>query len=169
MVLVFPSIELKNAAWEYRKEYIDFGETHIHGSSNLLQVPDYETWLKKILWNRTECTPEWVTGEVYFAMIDNMIVGTIAIRHYLNKILLNSGGHIGYGIRPTERHKGYGKQMLALALEKCREIGLKRVLVTCDKENIASTKTAMSMGAVFENEYLDENGDAVSRFWIDLS
>jgi predicted acetyltransferase len=84
----------------------------------------------------------------------------------LNEDLLNSGGHIGYGIRPSERRKGYGAKMLALALEKCREFHIERALVTCDRDNIASAKTARKNGGVFENECIEGDGNIVRRYWI---
>jgi len=90
MELVFPTIEHKQAAWDYRQEYIDYGESHIHGSSSFTKADDYESWLKKITWNKTEATPDWVTGSVYFAVVDGKIIGTIAVRHYLNDSLLKS-------------------------------------------------------------------------------
>jgi len=168
MELVFPTIEHKQAALDYRQEYIDCGETHIHGSSSLLQADSYEKWLEKITWNQNEATPDWVTGSVYFAVVDGKIIGTIAVRHYLNDSLMKSGGHIGYGIRPSERRKGYGTKMLALALEKCREFGIEKALVTCDKVNIASAKTAMRNGGVLENEIIEDDGNIVQRYWITL-
>jgi predicted acetyltransferase len=109
-----------------------------------------------------------VTGSVYFAIVDGKIVGTIAVRHYLNDSLLKSGGHIGYGIRPSERRKGYGTKMLALALNKCRDFGIEKALVTCDKDNIASAKTAMRNGGILENEVTEDNGNIVQRYWITL-
>ena len=168
MELIFPTIGHKQAAWDYRKEHIDFGENHIHGSSGFMKADDYESWLKKITWNKTEATPDWVTGTVYFAIVDGKIIGSIAVRNYLNDSLLKSGGHIGYGIRPSERRKGYGTVMLSLALEKCRECGIEKVLVTCDKNNIASAKTAMRNGGVLENEIVEESGNIVQRYWIAL-
>ena len=168
MELVFPTIGLKEAALEYISDYVKHGEIHIHGSSSLLQAVSYESWLEKIIWNHTECTKDCVTGEVYFAMIEDSIVGTIAIRHYLNDNLLNSGGHIGYGVRPSKRRNGYGSQMLALALEKCKTLGMAKVLITCDKNNIASERTALKNGAVFENEFKEEDGNTIKRFWINV-
>ena len=166
MELVFPAIEHKQAAWHYRQEHIDRGEPTIHGSSGLFRAEDYESWLGKVIQAQTEASPEWVTYSIYFAMENDKIVGTIAIRHYLNEGLLNIGGHIGYGIRPSERRKGYGAQMLALALEKCRELGIDRALVTCDKDNVASAKTAMRNGGVMENEVVEEDGNIVQRYWF---
>ena len=120
------------------------------------------------IWNKTQAAPGWVTGSVYFAMAGSTIIGSIAIRNYLNESLLKTGGHIGYGIRPSERRKGYGTKMLALALEKCRELGFDKVLVTCDKDNTASAKTALRGGGVLENEITEEDGNIVQRYWITL-
>ena len=140
MELVFPAIEHKQAALDYRQEHINFGEAHIHSSSGLMKADDYESWLEKITLNKTEASTDWVTGSVYFAVENNKIVGTIAIRNYLAESLLKIGGYIGYGVSPSERRKGYGTKMLALALKKCRMLDIEKVLVTCDKGNTASAK-----------------------------
>ena len=66
----------------------------------------------------------------------NIFVGAINIRHYLNEELLYTGGHIGDGIRPGERRKGYATAMIGLGLEECRKLGITKVLMTCDKDNI---------------------------------
>jgi len=168
MELIFPTIEHKQAALDYIQEHINCGETSIHGSGGLMRADDYENWLEKIEWNKTAATSDWVTGSVYFAIIDGIIIGTIAIRHYLNDSLLKSGGHIGYGVRPLERRKGYGTKMLALALEKCRDLHIEKALVTCDKVNIASAKTAIKNGGVLENEITEEDGNVLQRYWISL-
>ena len=98
----------------------------------------------------------------------NIFVGAVNIRHYLNEGLLQCGGHIGDGIRPTERRKGYATAMIALALEKCRELGIERVLMTCNTDNPASAKTIMKNGGVLENEVINEDGEPEQRYWIDL-
>ena len=91
----------------------------------------------------------------------------IDIRHYLNEYLTQVGGHIGYGVRKTERNKGYAKQMLKLALEKCKELKIKRVLITCDEDNIASEKVILSANAKLE-DIRNVDGENKTRFWIDL-
>lgn len=119
---------------------------------------------------KDEKLPEgWVPASTYWLIDnDNKVVGAVNIRHRLNEKLLNSGGHIGYGIRPSERRKGYATSLLALALHKTAELGLKRILVVCDKGNIGSERTILKNGGVWESEFIEENGNSIQRFWIDL-
>ena len=86
----------------------------------------------------------------------------------MNEKLLLGGGHIGDGIRPSERGKGYGTKMIALALEECRKLGIDRVLMCCDKDNPASAKTIIKNRGVLENEVMDE-GSLVQRYWIEIN
>lgn len=95
----------------------------------------------------------------------NIFVGAVNIRHFLNERLLFSGGHIGDGIRPGERGKGYGTKMVALALEECDRLGIREVLMCCNRDNIASARTIVRNGGVLENEVTD--GDTIiQRYWI---
>lgn len=98
----------------------------------------------------------------------NIFVGAVNIRHYLNDYLLKYGGHIGDGIRPSERRKGYATQMIGLALKKCQKLGIKEVLICCDKTNIGSAKSIIRNGGVLENEVLDDEGELVQRYWIKI-
>ena len=100
---------------------------------------------------------------------DGRIYGMVSLRHALTDALLVGGGHIGYGVRPSERGKGYGTRQLALALEKYRERQVEKVLVTCDKENRASAKVAMNNGGVLGDEIVEEDGNILQRYWITLT
>lgn len=97
----------------------------------------------------------------------NRFVGAINIRHFLNESLLLNGGHIGDGVRPSERRRGIATRMIALGLEECRKLGLTRVLMVCDKENIGSAKSIQRNGGVLENE-IAVNGVTEQRYWISL-
>ena len=110
-----------------------------------------------------------VPDSVFFCLDEDrdIFVGAVNIRHYLNESLLYTGGHIGDGIRPSERRKGYATAMIALALEECRKLGIERVLMTCDKDNIGSAKSIVKNGGVLENEVM-EDGVVEQRYWIDL-
>lgn len=97
----------------------------------------------------------------------NRLIGAVNIRHYLNEGLLATGGHIGDGVRPSERRKGYATEMIRLALIECRKLGIERVLITCDKDNVGSKKSIIHNGGVLENEVIDEKGRVIQRYWID--
>ena len=81
---------------------------------------------------------------------------------------LENGGHIAYGIRPSERKKGYGVQQLLLVLEVARSIEIPKVMITCDKDNIASAKTVLSCGGILTSENIYE-GVMQQHYCINLS
>ena len=164
--LIVPSLEDRNFALDYRQEHFVNNESHIHGSAGLIHADDYESWLERITACQTVAPPGFVTGITFFAVVDGYIVGTLSIRHYLNDALLKTGGHIGFGVRPSERRKGYGSKILALALIECRALGIEKALVTCDKSNTASAKTIINNGGILENEFTEDNGNIVQRYWI---
>jgi predicted acetyltransferase len=95
------------------------------------------------------------------------ILGAASIRYRLNDYLMQYGGHVGYGVRPAERRKGYAKTILALALGICRDRGIERVLVTCDADNVGSARTILANGGVFDTEVIHPDGSPVRRYWID--
>lgn len=165
VALVFPLPEHGQAAMAYRQAHIDRGETWIHGSGGLIEVDSYARWLAKITSAVTASQTGWVNCHTYFGFVHGRIIGSVQIRETLNDALLISGGHIGYGVLPSERRKGYGTQMLRLAMRRCRELGMDRVLITCDTGNAASAKTAMACGGVLENE-VAHGGQLVQRYWI---
>lgn len=94
------------------------------------------------------------------------IVGAIHFRHTLNERLLLNGGHIGYGVRPSERGRGYATTMLRLLLEIAERQGHERVLLTCDEENIASQRTIEKCGGVLRDK-LEYEGVWTRRYWIE--
>lgn len=98
---------------------------------------------------------------------DGNLVGMINIRHRLNDYLLKSGGHIDYSVRKSKRDKGYATEMLGLALKECIRLNIKKILITCDKNNIASAKTIISNGGKLENEIKEKNKIS-QRYWITL-
>ena len=169
MRLLRPSIEYKQQVLQYKNEFLENGDD-LAGTSYLQKYDDYEEWMKFVLDNEKESTKHTqVTASVFLAIReeDNKLVGMINIRHTLNEYLYNYGGHIGYSVRKIERRKGYAKEMLKIALEECRKLEMKKVLLTCDADNIVSTKTIKSCGGIFENEVPTEEG-LTRRYWIEL-
>ena len=88
---------------------------------------------------------------------------------YPEAYLRDFGGHIGYGVRPSERRKGYATLMLRLVLDKARAMGIERVLITCDKDNLASARVIQKNGGVLDSESYSEQAKRVTqRYWIEL-
>lgn len=105
-----------------------------------------------------------------FAFIDGQIIGRVSIRHYLNDFLLNTGGHIGYGVTAPHRKKGYATEMLKGALVIAKNLGIERALITCDETNIGSVKVIEKNGGVLENKIqVDADLPLRNRYWIDLA
>jgi len=90
-------------------------------------------------------------------------IGTVMIRHELTPELRHDGGHIGYHVVPGERRRGHATAMLARACHLCKELGLTRVLVTCDADNLGSRRVIEANAGVLES---DSGG--ILRYWIDL-
>ena len=111
-----------------------------------------------------------VPDSVFFLLDEdrNRLLGAVNIRHYLNEHLLREGGHIGDGIRPSERRKGYATEMIRLALIECKKLGINKVLMTCDKDNIGSAKSIINNGGILENEFVNSDGEVEQRYWITL-
>ncbi|HWS37777.1 MAG TPA: GNAT family N-acetyltransferase [Actinoplanes sp.] len=109
---------------------------------------------------RVHCTYRWITE-------GDRVVGVIALRHRLNDLLLEAGGHIGYCVRPAERRRGLATWALGEMLAEARALGLARVLVTCDDDNPASAGVIERNGGVLE-DVRDTWLGVVRRYWITL-
>ena len=149
LMLIRPSKAWEAAIWAYRQEYFDHGETRINGSCGLASFDDFDQWLalaQSIV--RDKLSRDQVHASTFFSVrkSDGRIVGSIQLRHFLTPELERHGGHMGYGIRPTERRKGYGRQQLMLALDEARCLGIPEVMLSCNKDNVASSKTIISCG-----------------------
>jgi predicted acetyltransferase len=112
----------------------------------------------------------WVPASTYWLICQNRIVGTCNLRHKLNDFLREFGGHVGFSVRPSERKKGFGTLMLGLLLEKAQELGILRVLVTCDDNNIASARVIEKNDGKFVGKVTKDDSEIpIRRYWIDLS
>ncbi len=115
-------------------------------------------------------TPHQVGADYYWLVdADAMrFLGEISIRHHLTPPLQRIGGHVGYAIRPSEQNKGYGTRMLALALPMALKRGIRRILITCEEENIASARVMEKNGFTLENRVICMIGGEskqIRRYW----
>lgn len=105
---------------------------------------------------RVHCTYYWITdGE------PAEFVGYLALRHSLTPWLLEEGGHIGYAVRPSRRREGHAGRALSLALPRAAALGLDRVLLTADEDNVASWRVIEGAGGVYEDSRAGKR-----RYWI---
>ena len=149
------------------EEWYAAGEEIIPYAIRRLDYRDKQTYIRQL---EVKDTSDGLVPDSTFFCLDterNRFVGAVNIRHYLNDALLKNGGHIGDGVRPSERRKGVATKMIALALEECKKLGIDKVLMVCDKDNIGSAKSIIKNGGVLENE-IAEDGVIEQRYWITL-
>lgn len=168
--LVLPTLEHKELIMDYKREFIK-NEDSMDGTAGLRNAETFEEWYSAFCDNsKEESVRDGLVPETTYMAIstdDGRLIGMIDIRHRLNDYLLNFGGHIGYSIRKSERQKGYATEMLALALTECVKLNISKVLITCDKDNVASAKTIINNGGILKNEIEEENR-ITQRYWITL-
>jgi len=110
--------------------------------------------------------PGMVPATLLVAEVAGELVGRVSIRHELNEWLLRVGGHVGYGVRPQHRRRGYATEMLRQSLIIARSLGVDPMLVTCDEDNVGSQTVIERCGGVLE-DIVDVPGEPRKRrYWI---
>lgn len=178
LFLETPTINRKAAALDYLAENVKYN-SDFNGTGSMdrcLEGVTYEEWLlelekrkdikylKKI--NRCQSKTFFVVRES-----DNKIVGMINVRYNISADKLQTwASHIGYGIRPTERKKGYAKIALYLALIEEQKLGENKVLLNCTVDNVGSNKTILALGGKLEKTAFDEYDEQMTNYyWINVA
>lgn len=171
------AVNLVKPSAEFKDEYVSFYQDWKDSQEDMVpwviarDPGDFDDMLQFLNNNEqgVNIPDGWVKDSTYWLVTEaNRVVGAVNIRHQLNEKLFNAGGHIGYGIRPSERQKGYATQLLSLALDKAKDLGINKVLVVCDADNTGSKKTILKNGGIQDTDYIEENGNIVNRFWISV-
>ena len=171
-----PSLERKDEIIEYLDEFVKYN-SNINGTGLLDKIYDgytFEEALERCLNMKNEeyaKSINRVPGKTFLLIRknDNKIVGTINIRWNLSEKMLEFGGHIGYGIRPTERRKGYNKIQLYLVLLEAQKLNLDKVMLDCSVDNLGSDKTIKALGGILERCELDESDNTMTNvYWINV-
>ena len=166
------SVRLVVPSPEWRIAFVDMArECHGVGDERyVLALRDFDAYLAGVeAGRRREGLPEgWVPRTEFWLEEDGRIIGCVRLRFELTPELENEGGHIGYDIRPSMRRRGYGTVMLRLALAEARAIGIERVLVTCDDDNVGSIAVIERNGGTLVGQGLSKkSGKIVRRYWIE--
>ena len=168
LTLVLPAKQHRAQVEEYKQKFLDANDT-MHGMGSLLKADSFDEWLQncKDYSLGKNLLDGYVPATQYIAIreSDDELVGLIQIRHKLNPVLLEHGGHIGYSVAPDQRRKGYATQMLGLALAEAKRMGIEKVLLDNYKANVASGKVIKNNGGVLENEVM-HGGQLKQRWWI---
>lgn len=175
IVLIRPTADLFDS---WAAAVGEFGEVKIHGSGLGEPVaPDRATFdalieKAEMLADASAALPDdLVHDDLYWIVDGDEVVGFLSLRHELNDWLREIGGHIGYSVRSSRRRQGIASAALALGLDRAREIGLGRVLVTCDDDNVGSYRTIEGAGGVLEDvsDQSSRGYTMMRRYWIDIS
>ena len=151
---------------DYRNEFFQT-DFVIKGTKNLENFKNYQDFYRNLELKK-ENEPN-INQYLLIRKTDSKLVGMAIIRKELTETNILTGGNIGLGIRPSERRKGYGDIILKFSLEECKKIGMKKVLITCRDENIASAKNIEKNGGKFERTAVSKvTGALCRRYWINL-
>lgn len=149
---------------EYVREHHESGEPSISASLGL-QATGFAEWVETIRKNADMGNEAWGKSLLYLCFAGDRLAGLLSIRYSLPKELSESLGDIGYGVRPSERNKGYATAMLAHALSVCKTKGKTRLILGCYKDNIASEKTILKNGGVLRWESDSYQEGRISRYY----
>ena len=151
---------------EYAREFVDAGEPYV-----VLPGNDPEAFLARVeMFEAGQDLPENRVRMTWFWLLrGDRIVASSRLRHELIPVLLLDGGNIGYEVRPSERRRGVGRELLRLTLDEARRIGLRRVLLTTETTNLGSIGVILANGGVFDDTSVSPNtGRTLNRYWITL-
>ena len=169
--LIKPTSELQSSHASFVAEFLERGEQLVPWV--LEEVGDsfdnYVAWLDSS--SRGRNLPESFVPNSTFWLVDDEdeIVAVSNLRHELTENLVRFGGHIGFGVRPSMRRRGYGVEVLRQTLAEARALGIGDIRVTCDRENLGSARVIVRNGGqIDDEEYMEEHAHVVQRYWIRL-
>jgi predicted acetyltransferase len=143
----------------------------LHGDTDIVDTPDgFAAWVARLHREADPAIPPGpgrVHATYWWITEDDTYLGAITLRHELNDFLLQVAGHVGYGVRPSARGRGLAAWALRAVLPHARALGLTRLLITCDDQNLASARTIEKTGGVLEDVRDTELGHT-RRYWIEL-
>ncbi len=164
MIYRLPEIRDQDELQNYVQEHCDHHEAGISASMGLTSSR-YSDWVEKIHQNALAGDELWGKSLLYLCFDKGKLIGLLSIRYNLPESVRNQYGDIGYGVRPSERRKGYASGMLRYALDVCREKGMDKVILGCYKDNLASAATIQKNGGVLIKENDDYGEGRISQYY----
>lgn len=173
--LIEPNEKYAEDIWDFREELLECDADEVDRFAGCLSLDvsnSAEEWIKicKLRKSEETCstTGTAVPSYTYLAIRkkDNKVIGVIDLRQHINHPILGMwGGHCGYSVRPSERGKGYGKEMLRLNIQNAKALKIPKLLITCDAKNNFSEKIIIANGGIYEKT-ININGCEIKRYWI---
>lgn len=149
------------------------GENGVAGPN--IEDPNFsvESYINKLInmENAKNLKPGYVTESSYWLLNDHdHVIGISRLRHDLTEELLNRGGHISYYLKKSERGKGIGALLLKQTLVEAKKLGIEKVLITTDVDNVSSIGIILrNNGNLEDTRYDEKSGKEFNRYWIDLN
>lgn len=164
--MIVPTAELRTEFLMMAEEYLAAGEDRY---ASVLE--DFSNYLRGLAdgLSGVNLPQGRVPYSTFWLVAGRRLVGRSTLRHHLTPELEYEGGHVGYDIRPSDRGKGYGTLILRQTLEEARRLGIGRVLLTCDTDNVASAKVIEKHGGRLREQAVSKlSGNLISRYWIEI-
>lgn len=158
--------DIKSLFTEYINEWYENEEKVVPWSTDVRQHGGFFKMLSMLEEAIDPVDANFVKAKTYVLIDRDKIVGAVNIRYALNDYLNKKGGHVGYGVRKSERGKGYATKLLHYAVKNLNNEGVNSVLVTCDESNGASAKVIINNNGVEDEPYKSDKQEKVRRFWI---
>jgi predicted acetyltransferase len=178
ITLIEANLEYADELRAFRQEVLEIDAENEDRFAGCMSLEDAslseEAWIRLCMLRKDPLTCKQagvdVPSTTYFAIRkrDGRLVGVIDLRHHIDHPILGTwGGHCGYSVRPSERGKGYAGEMLRQNIDRAHEMGIERMLITCNETNAASENTILRNGGVFEKT-IEVDGEILKRYWIDV-
>ena len=142
-------------------------EEDFHFATGLRETDTWKDYLSRADRYQYGSEAPWVPAAFLVAEVDGRIVGRASIRFEMDANLAREGGHIGYGVIPSARRKGYATEILTQSLDIAFRFGIQHVLLTCTIDNAGSKEVIQRCGGNFESVVKSTGGKLVRRFWIE--
>jgi predicted acetyltransferase len=171
--LILPTLRLRDSWLEARDEWgrgVHQPGSELHSDDEVDTEAGFSAWIGRLADEGNEALPPAagrVHADYWWIAERGTYLGCITLRHALTDFLLRAGGHVGYAVRPSARGGGLAAWALRMTFPRARNLGIDRLLVTCDDSNAASARTIENTGGVLEDLRWTELG-LTRRYWISL-